>query len=77
MARHFGYPLFGVPFCGNAGPVKREVHNLDRETRACGIYGIMAAGQAVPFWTLEEARAAGYEACGHCIGEEGAGRPES
>lgn len=64
------HPVYGrtVRFLGNKS--KREVHDLQRETRQCQIDEILRAGHAVGFSpdTLAQARSEGYDNCAYCIG---------
>jgi hypothetical protein len=68
MALHFAPPLFGVPYCADNHPSRRQVHDLERETSACRIYEIIVSDHAVPFHSLAEAHAAGYADCPCCVG---------
>ena len=68
MARRFGLPLNGAQYCANKSPSKRQIHDLDKETKICQINEIIAADHAVPYSTLPDAYAAGYDNCAHCIG---------
>jgi len=68
MARRPGAPLYGAQFCCNSSPTKKEVHDLDKETRQCQIDEIIHAGHAVPCDSLDKAHAAGYDNCAYCIG---------
>lgn len=65
MARRHGSPLNGARYCGNTN--KMEVHDLNNEKVNCQIDDIIAAGHAVPFNTLSEAKSAGYNNCYYCI----------
>jgi hypothetical protein len=47
---------------------KRELHDLDRETRHCQIDAIIDAGHDHPFVTWADALASGYDPCTHCLG---------
>ena len=66
MTRRVGYPLNGAKFCGNTS--EKEVHDLDNEKVNCQIDEIIRAGHAVPFTSLPEAHAAGYDNCAYCLG---------
>lgn len=68
MARRPGPPTYGRRFVGNTNHM--EVHDLDRETRACQVDEVIRSGHAVTFTpdTLFEARRRGYDNCAHCIG---------
>lgn len=66
--RRYGPPLNGAKYCGNGSTDKMEVHDLDNETRNCQIDEIIGAKHAVPFFSLEQARAHGYDNCAYCIG---------
>jgi hypothetical protein len=68
MARRYGPPLLGARYCANKNPSKREVHDLDNENHNCQINEIIAAGHALPYNSLAEAHAAGYDNCAYCIG---------
>lgn len=68
MSRRSGHPLYGVRYCGNRSPSKRELHDLDNEKAVCQIDEIIRAGNAVPFQTQSDGNSAGYDNCAYCIG---------
>lgn len=61
--RRKGWPRY----LGNTNTM--EVHDLDNETSQCQIEEIIEAGHAVPFKTLEAAKAADYDNCDWCLGD--------
>jgi hypothetical protein len=56
----------GEQFLGNTSTT--EVHDLDKENTNCQINEIIAAGNDVPFRTLQAAKAQGYDNCHYCLG---------
>jgi len=59
----------GERYLGNTNT--KEVHDLDKEdTKAngCQIDEIINSGHDVPFDSLKEAHAAGFDNCHYCIG---------
>ncbi len=69
MARRQGYPLYEAKYCANTSPSKKEVHDLDKETKNCQINEIIAAGHAKPYNSLTDAHRDGYDNCHWCIGD--------
>lgn len=61
-------PLNGAQYCANKSPSSKEVHDLDNENTNCQIDEILKAGNAVPYNSLSEAKAAGYDNCHWCLG---------
>lgn len=67
MTRRFAGKMAGERWLGNK--VKKEIHDLDRETKECLISEIMDAGGEIAFRTYEEAKDQGYENCPFCVDE--------
>ena len=65
MVKRWISNLNGESYCGNKN--KKEVHDLDNEQANCQIIEIIAASNDLPFNTLEEAHAAGYDNCHYCL----------
>ena len=57
--------ISGERYCGNYAT--RKVHDLTNEQQACNINEFVAAGEDIPFLSLEIAARAGYSYCEHCI----------
>ena len=68
MARRQGHPLYGTRYCANTSPTKKEVHDLDNEKAQCQIDEIIAAGNAKPYDSLDDAHRDGYDNGHWCIG---------
>ena len=66
--RRYGPPLNGTKYCANKNPSQKEVHDLDNERTQCQIDEIIRAGHAVPYTSLDSARADGYDNCAWCLG---------
>ena len=67
MARRWTGNLNGERYLGNRN--KMEVHDLDNETPNCQIDEIISAGHDVPFTSLHEAHAKGYDNGHDCLGD--------
>lgn len=61
----YGYPLFGLRYCGDMGT--GLVHDLNNEQVGCGIARIIAADQARPFYSLESALEKDFAECPLCM----------
>lgn len=68
MTRRHRGNMRGERYLANASHTKREVHDLDLETRQCQIDEIIAAGNDRPYASLAAAHAAGYDNCAYCLG---------
>ena len=68
MARRYRGRMNGERFLANASPSKREVHDLDNETRQCQIDEIIAARNERPYERLSDGKRDGYDNCQYCIG---------
>lgn len=68
MARRYKGNMNGERYLANTSPSKREVHDLDNETKQCQIDEIIAAGHDKPYNSLSAAHADGYDNCAYCIG---------
>ena len=67
MARRYRGNMNGERYCANAS--SKEVHDLDNEHDSCQIDEIIDAGNALAFYTLAAAHAAGYDGnCNWCLG---------
>jgi len=65
MTRRFAGRMAGERWLGNEA--KKEVHDLDRETKECLIHEIMDADNDVAFITIEDAHEQGYTDCPYCV----------
>lgn len=68
MARRTTGAMNGERYLGNVN--NREVHDLDNEDtkgNGCQVDEILAANHEVPFDTLSQAYAAGYDDCDKCL----------
>ena len=69
MARRWKGNMNGERYLGNVD--KMEVHDLDQEDTSpngCQIDEVIRAGHDRPFNSLQDARNAGYDNCGKCLG---------
>ena len=69
MPRRWTEQMSGEQYLGNSSS-KKEVHDLDNEDTAangCQIDEIISAGNDLPFTTLADARADGYDPCAKCL----------
>ena len=69
MARRTSGNMKGERYLGNTH--KEEVHDLDQEDTSrggCQIDEIIEAGHDVPYTSLSDAHAAGYDNCAKCLG---------
>ena len=58
----------GEQYLANTSSSKKEVHDLDAETRQCQIDEIIGAGHDKPYSSLGAAHRDGYDNCAYCIG---------
>ena len=66
--RRFDGKMNGERYLADTSPGKREVHDLDPEMEECHIDDIISAGNAEPFRSQSDAKAAGFDDCQYCIG---------
>jgi hypothetical protein len=61
----------GERYVANTSPYKREVHDLDRESRHCLIDEIIRARQDMPYGSLDDARRDDFNQCALCSADAG------
>ena len=66
MTRRNKGNMNGERYLGNTNT--KEVHDLDQENFLCRIDEIIAACHDLPFHTLQQAKAYGYDNCHWCLG---------
>jgi hypothetical protein len=67
MPRKYKGNLNGQQFVANTSPYKREVHDLDNESRNCQIDEIIRAGQDKPYTSIAEAAREDFGRCTYCL----------
>ena len=66
MARKYKGNMNGEKYVANTSPYKREVHDLDNESRSCQVDEIIRAHQDKPYTSLSRAIADEFGACTFC-----------
>jgi hypothetical protein len=69
MSRKYKGNLNGQRYVANTSPYKREVHDLDNESRNCLIDEVIRAGQDRPYESLSDAKREDFGMCAYCVGE--------
>lgn len=67
MPRKYKGNLNGQKYVANTSPYRREVHDLDNESRNCLIDEIIRAGQDKPYSSLSEATGDDFGRCAYCL----------
>jgi hypothetical protein len=57
----------GQRYVANTSPYRREVHDLDSESRHCLVDEIIRAGQDKPYSSIQEARQDDFNQCALCL----------
>jgi hypothetical protein len=67
VARKYKGNMNGQRYMANTSPYKREIHDLDNESRNCLIDEIIRIGQDRPFETVSQATSEDYRPCPYCL----------
>jgi len=67
MPRKYKGNLNGEQYVANTSPYKREVHDLDNESRNCQIDEIIRAGQDKPYRSVSDAAQEDFGRCAYCL----------
>ena len=67
MPRKYKGNMNGQRYIAHLSPYKREIHDLDNESRNCLIDEIIRAGKDRPYDSLLEARREDYNPCAYCV----------
>ncbi|MFL5568728.1 MAG: hypothetical protein ACJ79B_13690 [Gemmatimonadaceae bacterium] len=67
MPRKYKGNMNGQQYVAHADPYKREVHDLDNESRNCLIDEIIRAGKDRPYSSVADAREDDYRPCVYCL----------
>ena len=71
MSRKYKGNMNGQRYVANTSPYKREVHDLDNESRNCLVDEVIRAGQDKPYESLTDAKREDFGTCAYCV--EGSG----
>jgi hypothetical protein len=66
MGRKYKGNMNGQRYMANTSPYRREVHDLDSESRHCLVDEIIRAGQDRPYSSIENARKDDFNQCVLC-----------
>jgi hypothetical protein len=66
VPRKYKGNMNGQKYLANTSPYRREVHDLDNESRHCLADEIIRAGQDKPYTSLDEAHRDDFSRCGLC-----------
>ena len=66
MARKYKGNMNGQRYVANTSPYKREVHDLDNESRNCQIDEIIRMRQDKPYLSAKDAQREDFKQCEFC-----------
>jgi hypothetical protein len=69
MPRKYKGNMNGQRYVANTSPYKREVHDLDNESRNCQVDEVIRAGQDKPYESLLDAKREDFGFCAYCVRE--------
>ena len=67
MPRKYKGNMNGQRYIAHMSPYKREVHDLDNESRNCQVDEIIRGGLDRPYEALRDARRDDYNPCTFCL----------
>ena len=67
MPRKYKGNMNGQRYVANTSPYKREVHDLDNESRNCQVDEVIRAGQDKPYESLLDAKQEDFGFCAYCV----------